>query len=138
LGLYPSLPSGHTVAPIASTDRREHTMGTTRIAPRRPLKAASRTRTTHLRPVATSEAAEPAPQPTRSRCCTNGLLVVAATALGLALAYGTRVALSLTAVVGQRGELLLSIQPGPLAAGGAVVGFVFALVVRCCARRSRA
>jgi hypothetical protein len=113
-------------------------MGTTRTAPRPLPKVATRTRTAHLRPVANSEAVEPAPQPTRSRRCANGLLLVATTALGLALAYGTRVALSLTAVVGQRGELLLSIQPGPLAAGGATVGLVLALLARCCGRRSRA
>lgn len=112
-------------------------MGTTKITPRRPTGKAVRKRPAHLTPVVATRSTEPAPKPEHGRRCTRGLLVAAATALALALAYGTRVALSLTAVVGQRGELQLSIQPGPLAAGGAAAGLVLALAARRCARRSR-
>lgn len=111
-------------------------MSATKIAPHRTVKTPAHERPTHLARVIALRSVEPTPQPKRGRRCTNGLLVAAIAAL--ALAYGTRVALSLTTVVGQRGELLLSIQPGPLAAGGAAVGLALALTTRCRQRRPRA
>ncbi len=93
-------------------------MGTTRIALHRHSAARHREqpRVVHLAPI---------DRPVRAPRGPDRLIAAAVAALGLA--YGTRIALSLTAAV--------SIEPGPLAAAGAALGLVLALRA-CLGRRS--